>query len=250
MTGKISDWDLPWCSADGVPNQYYKIRVRDLAPAQFAVGKAEVQVRAARMLKKYMKKPQHLHDYITVRPVPVVIRDDRFYLVDHHHMARALHEALHEELGKDIRLVVEVVANLSMLSEAHFWKTMHARNWVYLFDHFGGGPQLPQSLPEKIKDMEFDPYRSLAWIVRAHHGCLKDTAPFAEFRWANFFRERILLSHDVLIGKHGVESTLYEVDENGRLELTDDGMELVEEAVYLSSIPEARGLPGFRNALC
>ena len=33
MTGKISDWDLSWCSADGVPNQYYKIRVRDLAPA-------------------------------------------------------------------------------------------------------------------------------------------------------------------------------------------------------------------------
>ena len=198
------------------------------------------------MLRKYKKNPQHLHDYITIRPVPVVIRDDRFYLVDHHHMARALHE----ELGRDNRLVVELLANLSMLSEAHFWKTMHARNWACLFDHFGGGPQLPQSLPEKIKDMEFDPYRSLAWIVRTHHGYVKNTAPFAEFRWANFFRERILLSHDVLVGKHSVESTLYEVDENGRLELTDDGMDLVEEAVYLASIPEARGLRGFRNALC
>ena len=51
MTGNICDWDLPWCSADGVLNQYYKIRARDLAAAQFAAGKAEVRVCAARMLK-------------------------------------------------------------------------------------------------------------------------------------------------------------------------------------------------------
>jgi hypothetical protein len=81
-------------------------------------------------------------------------------------MARALHDALHEGLGKDNRIVVEVVAKLSMLSEAHSGRTMHARNWVCLLDHFGGGPQLPQSLREKIKGAET--LRSLYATLQEH----------------------------------------------------------------------------------
>ena len=34
MTGKIFNWDRLWCSADGIPNQYSKIRIKDLAPAR------------------------------------------------------------------------------------------------------------------------------------------------------------------------------------------------------------------------
>ena len=28
----------------------------------------------------------------------------------------------------------------------------------------------------------FDPYRSLAWIVREHHGYVKKNAPFSELK--------------------------------------------------------------------
>jgi len=29
---------------------------------------------------------------------------------------------------------------------------MHAANWIYLFDHEGGGPKPPQTLPKHINE--------------------------------------------------------------------------------------------------
>ncbi len=124
---------------------------------------------------------------------------------------------------------------------------MHKENWVYLFDHEGGGPQQPEELPPHIKDLGFDPYRSLAWIVRDRHGYLKNDAPFSEFKWANFFRTHILLDQDILAGSHTFDDFAFSVDKKGELSLTDDGKEVVDEAMFLASSPEARGLPGFRG---
>ena len=125
---------------------------------------------------------------------------------------------------------------------------MHQSNWVYLFDENGGGPQAPATLPRHIKDLKHDPYRSLAWLVRDHHGYLKNDAPFSEFKWANFFRTHILLDQDLLAGKHTFdEFRASSVDEHGTLELTDDGKEVIDEAMFLASSAEARGLPGFRG---
>ena len=86
--------------------------------------------------------------------------------------------------------------------------------------------------PTHIKDLAFDPYRSLAWNVREHHGYVKNTMPFPEFKWANFFRTRILLDQDILAGKHTFDDFAFEVDEHGRLEVTDDGKEVLEEALF------------------
>ena len=45
----------------------------------------------------------------------------------------------------------------------------------------------------------------------------------------NFFRLRILLDQDILAGKHAFDDFAFEVDEHGRLELTDDGKDVIEE---------------------
>ncbi len=124
---------------------------------------------------------------------------------------------------------------------------MYQNNWVYLFDELGGGPLPPEALPAHIKDLKFDPYRSLAWIVREHHGYLKNDAPFSEFKWANFFRTHILLDQDLLAGKHTFDEFAFVVDEQGKLELNDDGKEVIDEALFLASSAEARGLPGYRG---
>ena len=249
MTQHLCDSEFPWCPADARTGEFYKLRVKDLSPTQFAVGKAEVAVRAGRMRKKYQKDPVKLHDYLRTRPIPIVVRGKQFYLVDHHHLVRALYATLHKEHGKDICVFVKVMANASTLEEVYFWKTMHEQNWVYLFDQSGGGPQQPATLPKHIKDLKFDPYRSLAWIVREHHGYVKNSAPFSEFKWANFFRARILLDHDLLAGKHTFDDFAFAVDEHGKLEVTDDGREVLEEALFLAASKEACGLPGFRGAM-
>ena len=219
MTKLIHDSEVPWCTPKAKPWEIYKIRVRDLAPTQFAVGRAEVAVRAGRLKKKYKKVPRKmvaLHDYLRVRPIPVVIRNDSFYLVDHHHLVRTLYDALHKEEGSKLCAFVEVLANGSTLERVYFWKQMHKRNWVYLFDRDGAGPQQPERLPSHIKDLAFDPYRSLAWIVRDHHGYLKNDAPFSEFKWASFFRTRILLDQDILAGKHTFDDFAFDVDAKGQ----------------------------------
>jgi hypothetical protein len=102
--------------------------VKDLSPTQFAIGKAAV--RTGHIYKKLSKDTQKLHDYLRVRPVPIVVRKHRFYLLD----------------------------------------------------------------------------------------------------------------QDVLAGKHS-----FDVNEHGVLEVTDDGKEVLEEALFLVTSPEARGLPGFRG---
>lgn len=250
MTRLIHDSEFAWCTQEAKQGEIYKLRVKDLAPTQFAVGRAEVEVRSGRMKRKYEKDPQKLitlHDYLRVRPVPVIIRQDSFYLVDHHHLVRALYDALHEEEGADLSVFVEVLANYSTLERVYFWKQMHKQNWVYLFDHEGAGPRQPEELPPHIKNLGFDPYRSLAWVVRDRHGYLKNDTPFSEFKWANFFRTRILLDQDILAGKHTFDHFAYRVDKKGGLVLTDDGKEIVEEAMFLAESPEARGLPGFRG---
>ena len=249
MTRQIHQSELAWCTPHARPGEFFKLRVKDLAPTQFATGRAEVEVKANHMRKKHEADPQKLHDYLCVRPVPVVVRGKRFYLVDHHHMVRALYDALHKEFGKELCVLVEVLANGSTLDEPYFWKFMHAKNWVYLFDQEGGGPQQPKTLPSHVKDLKFDPYRSLAWIVREHHGYIKNSAPFSEFKWANFFRTRILLDQDILASKHTFDDFAFEVDEHGKLELTDDGLEVIEEALFLAASDEARGLPGYRGSV-
>jgi len=204
MSKHICDEEFPWCTAKGKKGELYKLRLNDLSPTQFAVGKAEVEIRAAALRRKYRKDPGRLHDYLRIRPVPIVISGNKFYLVDHHHLVRALHDALHKSLD-EICVYVEVLANASSLGQLYFWKQMYARNWVYLFDYEGGGPQPPDRLPKHIKDLKFDPYRSLAWIVRDRYGYVKTDADFSEFKWANHFRTRILLDPHILGGEYDID---------------------------------------------
>ena len=74
-------------------------------------------MRAGRMRKKLQKDPGKLHDYLPVRPIPIVVRAKKFYLVDHHHLMRALYDAEHETRGKAICVYVNVMGNASTLED-------------------------------------------------------------------------------------------------------------------------------------
>ncbi len=128
MTKHLCDSEFSWCPADAKTGDFYKLRVSDLSPTQFAVGKAEVEVRKGRMAKKFKNDPGKLHDYLRVRPVPIIVRRNKFYLVDHHHLVRALYEAQRKARGDDICVYVKVLGNASTLKDVYFWKTMHQQN--------------------------------------------------------------------------------------------------------------------------
>jgi hypothetical protein len=117
--------------------------------------------------------------------IPVILGPkDRHYVIDHHHLARALHE----EGVKD--LAVTVVANLSNLEIDSFWFVMDNRNWMHPFDDEGRRRGY-RDIPKTVTELVDDPFRSLAGELRRMGGFAKDTTPFSEFIWADFLRRRM-----------------------------------------------------------
>src|ERR1700739_817948 len=160
----------------------HPIPILDLRPTQMTVGMREVKEKRKRFSEQKGKKQSEM---IGKHMIPVVMGPDkRYYVGDHHHMARALHE----EGIKDV--LVTVIGDLRMVEPEAFWGVMDNKRWVYPYDAKGERRHF-KDLPKSIKDLKDDPYRSLAGELRRAGGFAKDTTPFSEFLWADFLRRKI-----------------------------------------------------------
>src|ERR1700733_5997437 len=89
------------------------VSILSLRPTQMTVGMREVKEKRKRWRAHKSKKRAEL---LGRHMIPVVLGPDkRNYVIDHHHLARALHE----EGEKDV--LVSVVADLSMVDRKAFW---------------------------------------------------------------------------------------------------------------------------------
>jgi hypothetical protein len=159
-----------------------RVRLARLRPTQFTVGYVEVGLKAAewaRLPKKKRKLELDSH----VFPAVLGPAGD-YFIIDHHHLGIALAEEGVKEVS------VAVLDDLSWLEAPVFWRTMEFRSWSHPFDRRGRRCEYRQ-MPRRLNDMQDDPYRSLAGLVRRAGGFAKDQAPFVEFLWADFFRPRI-----------------------------------------------------------
>ena len=162
------------------------IAVKTLRPTQIAVGMKLVKAKR-KGLRARERKPQELVQFILENPIRIVAGPAGYlYVVDHHHLAHALLDE-----GFETAPVV-VLDDFSTLTTAEFWKQMEAKGWVHPFDGKGRKKAL-RNIPRKVKDLEDDPYRSLAGFVREGGGFQKTLTPYAEFVWADFYRTRIAL---------------------------------------------------------
>jgi hypothetical protein len=158
------------------------VAIEDLKPTQLTVGRREVEIK--RKAWRDRSRPKE-RAFLSRHMIPVIRGPkDRYYIIDHHHLALALHEEGVKEL------LVTVYANLSMLDLTVFWATMDARNWVHPFDDKGKRRDY-KAIPKHLRDMADDPFRSLAGELRRVGGFAKDTTPFSEFQWADFLRRRV-----------------------------------------------------------
>ncbi|MDQ0469065.1 ParB-like protein [Labrys wisconsinensis] len=159
-----------------------KLDVRELRPTQITVGLREVAEKREqwRALKKKDRK-----EFLDSHLVPAVLGPNgAFYITDHHHLARALLDE-----GWDT-VWAAVQADLGNLGRDEFWVVMDHRMWVHPYDADGIRRDF-SDVPKRIAALVDDPYRSLAGEVRRRGGFSKDTTPFSEFLWADFFRRRI-----------------------------------------------------------
>ena len=158
------------------------VDIADLRPTQITVGMREVRAKQKGWREKKGKKGG---EFLGKHMIPVILGpDDLHYVIDHHHLARALHE----EGVKNV--LVTVVANLSMVDRDTFWTVLDNRNWMHPFDDKGRRRHY-KDIPKSVRDLVDDPFRSLAGELRRAGGFAKDTTPFSEFLWADFLRRRI-----------------------------------------------------------
>ena len=158
------------------------IPILDLRPTQMTVGMREVKDKRDHLRKHVAKK---IGKYLGSHMIPVVLGPkQRHYIIDHHHLALALHKEGLE------RVLVSVVANLSALEPDAFWIVLDHHAWVHPYD--ANGRRRPVAdIPKSVADMADDPFRSLAGKLRRAGGFAKDITPFSEFLWADFLRRRL-----------------------------------------------------------
>jgi hypothetical protein len=160
----------------------FKTDLRKLRPTQITVGYAEVEQKRglwSGMGKSERQKFLDSHWFPAVRGPR-----ESFYIVDHHHLGRAL---LEEGVNQ---CYVVLLKDLGQLDKDEFWVVMDHHQWVHPYDA-KGRRRTVADLPKALDELADDPYRSLAGEVRHAGGFPKDATPFAEFLWADFFRRRI-----------------------------------------------------------
>jgi hypothetical protein len=158
------------------------VAIAQLRPTQITVGMREVQAKRKAWRESGSKKGGK---YLGKHMIPVILGPKkRHYVIDHHHLARALHDEGVKEVA------VTVVGNLSRLDGDAFWTVMDNRNWMHPFDDKGRRCSY-EDIPKSVTEMVDDPFRSLAGELRRAGGFAKDTTPFSEFLWADFLRRKI-----------------------------------------------------------
>jgi hypothetical protein len=176
----------------GVHHPLLSVAPDELKPTQTSVGMAEVRAKRAQWRKLGRKKRKQL---LASHWFPGVLGPkDRVYIVDHHHLGLALLE----EGVDDVSVMIQ--RDFSLLDAATFWRTMEFYRWAHPYDAKGHRTGY-DAIPERLRDLQDDPYRTLAMRVRVAGGCAKDTTPYAEFLWADFYRAQIKLRGDAIGGK-------------------------------------------------
>lgn len=158
------------------------VKVKSLKPTQMTVGMREVAEKRREWRERGGDKGA---EYLGKHMIPVVLGPKgRHYVIDHHHMARALEE----EGVRDV--LVNVVADLRSLAREEFWTFLDNRAWCHPYDSQGRRRAF-DDIPAVVSELADDPFRSLAGELRRAGGYAKDATPFSEFIWADFLRRRI-----------------------------------------------------------
>ena len=158
------------------------VRIKTLRPTQMTLGLREVEEKRRMWRERGGDKGA---EFLGRHMIPVVLGPKgRHYLIDHHHLARALED----EGVRDV--LVNIVADLSSLAREEFWIFLDNRDWCHPYDADGHRRDF-DAIPSTVAEMQDDPFRSLAGELRRAGGYAKDETPFSEFIWADFLRRRL-----------------------------------------------------------
>lgn len=186
-----------------------------LRPTQAVVGMRAVAAKREKVASRTHKRKK-MQRFLEKRPIPAFLGPgESYFIVDHHHLSLALWQSEIDEV------FVRAISDFSSLAPGAFWRAMTAIGCAHLYDE-DGHRIAPSQLPRTICDLRPDHYRDLAWSVREEGGFEKTREPYAEFRWAEYFRRHIPLGA-----------------------IRRDYDKALDRALLLSRDHEARRLPGY-----
>jgi hypothetical protein len=189
------------------------VAIRKLRPTQITVGMHEVKEKRKRWRRLTDRKRA---DFLGRHMIPVIHGPaERDYIIDHHHLARALLEEGAEHV------FVVTVADLGHLDQDMFWTFLDHHGWVFPYDADGKRRDY-DAIPRTVSGLQDDPFRSVAGELRRIGGYAKNTTPFSEFLWADFLRRHLK-----------------------RLQIQKEFGVALKKAYKLAGSPEAKYLPGW-----
>jgi hypothetical protein len=159
--------------------QFVTAKLDSLHPTQCTVGMQEVALK--RVQWQQLKRKARIAALANHWFPAIAGPDNAYYIVDHHHFGLALLQ----EAVRDVALLV--LQDLSFVDKTTFWSVMEHHQWTHPYDAQGVRCRY-DALPRYLQDLQDDPYRSLAGMLRRAGGFAKDVTPFSEFLWANFLR--------------------------------------------------------------
>src|SRR5208282_3598062 len=107
----------------------HTVPIAELRPTQITIGMREVAEKRKEWRNLGAEKKA---GFLGRHMIPVVLGPkDGHYIIDHHHLARALHEEGVEQL------MVTLVDDLSFLDRETFWAVLDHRSWVHAYDADG-----------------------------------------------------------------------------------------------------------------
>lgn len=160
-----------------------KLLIKDLHPTQFSLSFLEVDHKVNEFLS--LLKEGKFDYYQKEKSVPVVKGKNHYFCIDRHHSIMACHQMGIQEVH------CHLIQDWSDLQHDEFWKKMEESNLCFLYDN-QNKKQDPEKLKKHVSQLDNDPYRSLAFLLRYNRILTKDeTIPFVEFKWAQFLRKYV-----------------------------------------------------------
>ncbi|MGZ3745749.1 MAG: ParB/Srx family N-terminal domain-containing protein [Pseudobdellovibrionaceae bacterium] len=193
-------------------------KILSLKPTQMAIGMKEVQLKVDEI--KAMKNKKRNKEIIQ-NPLKVILAPNRkLFIVNGHHRAFA-----YWLCGIELAPVKVIHRFPKSVKYNEFWKTMLQRKWAHPYGAAGEGPKDPLYFPQDIRGVGDDPYRSLAWLARESGGYEETQDIFADFKWAQYLRDKKIIIPD------------YEIDFKAAL----------KKALLACQKKSASHLPGFKK---
>ncbi|OEE39966.1 ParB-like protein [Vibrio anguillarum] len=211
-------WALAPCGTDSGIGDWCSLDINQLHPTQAGVGQQQVDKTQAKLATK---SPAQLKKYMKKKKIPVIVdADGQYWLVDRHHLTKALWQQGVKEV------TVHILAHLD--NKESFWQDMQGNHWTWLRDE-KGAPLTPDQLPAHISKLPDYPYRSLAGELQdAGYYSKHEQVYFVEFAWASWLGEQM---NWVPVNA----STL---------------PERLEQAAQLACSSAAKALPGYPGEQC